>query len=189
MYLIKPNIERIFDDVLKKTIPYLIIAPPEFRNKLADQMESLFHFYNGGDSSVDLFISRSKQIIEMIAEAEDSFDTDTNIKINRFNELQNSFGELIRKLDERLTKLENARKEKKKAPIERRKKKYTTAEIDQKLELLRNYLKENKEIANKQCRDICSVGIKQAGNLLKKLIKENFVERKGKGRKTKYIIR
>lgn len=73
--------------------------------------------------------------------------------------------------------------------IELPKKKLTGIETEQKLELLRNNLKINKEITNAQCREICGVDFNQAGHLLRKLVKENFIEQKGKWKATKYIIR
>lgn len=68
------------------------------------------------------------------------------------------------------------------------KKALTHIEIEQKLEQLRDYLKTNREIDNKKCREICNVNMKQASRLLHKLGEENFVE-KGKGFPRNYVIK
>ncbi len=107
------DIERLFDITVNKAIPYLILSPSEFRNKLADQMDSLFSFYRGGESSVTNFIECNNTISTMLADARMSFDVNTHLKINAFDSRYMSFNERIRELDERLVKLERGRKEKK----------------------------------------------------------------------------
>ncbi|VVB90994.1 Uncharacterised protein [uncultured archaeon] len=62
-------------------------------------------------------------------------------------------------------------------------------EIEQRLELLKNYLKTNKEINNSKCREICNVNMYQAKRLLYKLVKDNFIEQIGVSSGTKYIVK
>lgn len=73
--------------------------------------------------------------------------------------------------------------------IELPKKRWTQDETEQELEKIRNYLKTNREITNPTVREICGVNVDKAKNLLQKLVKENFVERKGKSRFAKYILK
>ncbi|MDD5614894.1 MAG: hypothetical protein PHH85_01680 [Candidatus Methanoperedens sp.] len=69
-----------------------------------------------------------------------------------------------------------------------RKKRSSRHEIEQKLELIKNYLKTNREIDNPKCREICNINTIQASHMLHKLVEENFVE-KGKGPRPNYVIK
>lgn len=70
-----------------------------------------------------------------------------------------------------------------------RKKRLTSSEIEQKLELLRNYLRTNMEIDNPKAREICGLDISQAKYYLHKLVEEKFVEQKGERSRTKYVLK
>ncbi|NJD76956.1 MAG: GPO family capsid scaffolding protein [Candidatus Methanoperedens sp.] len=73
--------------------------------------------------------------------------------------------------------------------IKLRKKRSSPNEIEQELELLKNYLKTNGEIDNSKCREICNVNMTQARHLLHKLIKDNFIEQIGSRHLTKYSLK
>ncbi len=66
------------------------------------------------------------------------------------------------------------------------KKRLTRHELEQRLELLKNYFKTSKEINNQKCREICNISISQATYLLHKLVKDNFIEQIRPGFSTKY---
>ncbi|CAG0980605.1 MAG: hypothetical protein OIN86_09505 [Candidatus Methanoperedens sp.] len=211
--------ERMFDSTLKKVLPYLILPPNEFRNDLADRMAGLFHFLRGDNSEV-MFIDLNKKINEIIdPDKRKSWDSSIEIEIHDFNGRQMSFDDRIRKINERLTKLEKkmerpviplqqdfktiiepkteiaekteplpiiAEKIKPEAIIEDKIKPEVI--IVQKLELIKNYLKTNKRVTNKEAREICGVNINQAQKLLQKLVKENFVRQMGKKKGTYYEL-
>ncbi len=65
----------------------------------------------------------------------------------------------------------------------------TRHEIEQRFELIKNYLKTNSEIDNQKCREICNINISQASRLLHMLVKDNFIEKIGLKKNTKYILK
>jgi hypothetical protein len=91
---------RVFDLVLKNALPYLILAPPEFRNEIAKKMDGLFHFFNGGESSIDTFMESSDAIIIMLKDAKGSFDSSTNRRISDFTNRYKSFDERIQEIED-----------------------------------------------------------------------------------------
>lgn len=42
------NVERLFDITMKKALPYLILSPPEFRDKLVERMDPFFILFKAG---------------------------------------------------------------------------------------------------------------------------------------------
>ncbi len=200
--------ERMFDSTLKKVLPYLILPPNEFRNDLANRMAGLFHFLRGDNSEV-MFIDLNKKINEIIdPDKRESWDSSIEIEIHDFNGRQMSFDDRIRKINERVTKLEKKMENKSittvvpesiqiltPAPasipseLEKEKKRISPQEIKQKLEMLRNHLQTNKQVTNKEARTICNSNIQQARWLLQKLVKENFIEQKGKLKSAYYKLK
>lgn len=57
---------------------------------------------------------------------------------------------------------------------------------EQKLQLLKNHLKTNKQITNEEARIICGINRYQAKRLIRKLISEKILTQKGKGRGAYY---
>ncbi len=54
---------------------------------------------------------------------------------------------------------------------------------------IKEYFQHNKETTNMNIRNLCGVNKHQARYLLQKLVKENFIEKKGKGRSIKYVMK
>lgn len=233
------NIEQLFDNTVKKVLPYLILSPPDFRNKLAENMDSLFHFYQGGDSSITTFLQCNDAILEMLKDPQVSFDSTTHRRIERFGSIYKSFDERISDHEAKLAELSEAIKELKKSKKSRkdkvipapvivvqpapvavepvpmpvvttvqsradtpvqgapivdmlkimRRKRLTPSEREQKLELIRNYLRTNGEIDNPKAREICGLDVSQAKYYLHKLVEEKFVEQKGERSRTKYVLK
>lgn len=207
-----PLMEREFDRMLKKAMPYLILSPNSVRDNVADYMKSLYlALRNNNEIDFDLFCTK---INEVIANSNGCIDSYLECNISDFNERWSGLDESIAKIKKELidlkkdvSSIKKKRKEKQPAvavpasepistpapmptstPSELPKKRLTRSDTEQKLELLRNYLKTNREIDNPKCREICGVNKNQAKELLQKLVKENFVEQKGKRRGTKYVL-
>jgi hypothetical protein len=108
--MMQSDIQRSFYTTVKDTLPYLIFSPPDFRNKLAEQVDGLFHFFNGGDSSIASFNQCNDNIQAMIKDACASFDWNTNINIEKFNSMYKSFDERISELYQMVLSLQKDRK-------------------------------------------------------------------------------
>jgi len=125
------NIERIFDQTLKKALPYLILSPSDFRNSLAERVNTLFALSQGGDSSITNFNECNDYILELIKNTVEFFDSITNRQIDAFDSKYKSFDERISELNERILLLEKI-KYKKQVPniaIEVKKTHNNTTEI------------------------------------------------------------
>lgn len=185
--------ERMFDTTLKKVLPYLILPPNEFRNDLADRMAGLFHFLRGDNSEV-MFIDLNKKINEIIdPDKRESWDSSIEIEIHDFNGRQISFDDRIRKINERLTKLENTIKEKKKgkkvsAIIEKEKE---ISAIMEKKKDISAIMEKEKEISPIIEREISKPLISESEmlELLKNLLKTNDGRLKINGRITNPEVR
>jgi hypothetical protein len=206
--------EREFDRVVKKATPYLIFSPKNVRDNIADYVLALWRaMENNNQTEFDMHCTN---INEAIAKSDGCTDSSRQIDISNFDRrwsgLDDSIGKLRRdfielkkevsdikmnnmgKKEERIKpKIENAEKieplPKNAEKIQLRKKRSSRNEIEQKLELLKNYLKTNSEIDNAKCREICNVNGSQASNLFHKLVKDNFIEQIGPRNRTKYILK
>lgn len=100
------DLDRAFDSVIKQSYPYLIFPPPEFRDALAQQLDSLCQYYRERNDIA--FTERVEIVKRMLNEA--IFDDLTGLKIYYFEYQQKSIDECFRKIEERLSKLEKTGK-------------------------------------------------------------------------------
>lgn len=210
------DIDKKFDHITKKAIPYLVLAPPTFRNELVKLMDALFH----------QLLQRSKadfdeiygQINEML-DQRTKFESLTETKLHNFAGRFETHGWQISKMNKRLDKserkIESLEKSvnklsvmiKKTTPMEKVQEnagekvqenagEKTPLEVPVKISnyvepsliKLREYLKNNKEFNNSIIREICGVTHSQAKYLLQKLVKEGVIKRSGPLNRPEYII-
>jgi predicted XRE-type DNA-binding protein len=106
-----PNTEAAFDATLKRAVPFLIFAPAEYRNNLAAQMESLWHFYQSRDSGSELtFIQRNKHINDMLDHGFDACDPTSTQQISSFDNMQMSYHTRLTKIERDLADLQKGGK-------------------------------------------------------------------------------
>ena len=103
------NVERMFDHVLKKALPCLILSPPEFRNNLAERVNTLFILSQGGDSSITNFRECYEHIMELLKTTPEFFDSTTNRQIEALRSKYQTFDERISELNERMILLEKSK--------------------------------------------------------------------------------
>jgi hypothetical protein len=130
------NTKLLFDLTLRKAIPYLISSPPEFREKLAEQMDRLFHFLQGGDSSITTFNECNEGILEMLNEARGTFNWTITQNINSLANIYSTYDERISRIDERITNIEKGKKSGKRLRDQPIKDDADFLEIKEKVELL-----------------------------------------------------
>lgn len=117
------DLDRAFDYMLKRSIPYLIFPPREFRVELADKIGSLYQYYREGNSTA---FSEQRAIVELIITSA-AFDDITERRISTFTQIQHPLDKTLSDLDERVTKLERGRKP---VPKSGRKPQYNGALVD-----------------------------------------------------------
>lgn len=110
------NFDRDFDDVVKRSYPYLIFPSQEFRDELAEQLDSLCQYYRERNEAA--LPGKIKKIKEMLDNA--LFDDMTQLKIHYFELDQATTDEKFRKIEERLSKLETHQRSLKKNKIKKR---------------------------------------------------------------------
>ena len=114
MLLSKYDMDRPHDEILKRALPYLIFPPKEFRDMLAEQLDSLCQYYR--DKNDMAYPDRYKHINEVLDCA--SFDESTALKIHYFEYDQYTVHESLRRIEQRLFRLENSSKPKQKRGTE-----------------------------------------------------------------------
>lgn len=103
MLMSRYDIDRAFDDTIKRSLPYLIFSPQEFRNRLAEQMDTLCHYYQ--EKNDVSFPGRNEAINKMLDEAPE-MDELTELKIHYLESHQKRIDERFWKIESRLSKLE-----------------------------------------------------------------------------------
>lgn len=104
------DIEREFDLLLKRAVPFLIFAPPEMRNQLADLLQPLCHLYISGSAQVDEFNAR-RSVVEVVLESAER-NEDRKLGTNTLHAVQSlllrqkSIYAILQDHDMRLSKLE-----------------------------------------------------------------------------------
>ncbi|MFZ3058921.1 MAG: hypothetical protein WA102_04195 [Candidatus Methanoperedens sp.] len=98
-----PLMEREFDRVLKRAMPYLIFSPDSVRDNVADYMKSIWlAMRNGNQVDFDLCY---KNVNEAIANSEGCTDSFLQCNISDFNERWSGLDESISKLRRELIEL------------------------------------------------------------------------------------
>lgn len=100
------DLDRAFDRVLNRSLPYLIFPPKEFRVELGDKIGSLYQYYRETNSTA---FSEQRNLIEQIITSA-AFDDITERKISNFTQHQQPLDKTLSDLDERVAKLEGDRK-------------------------------------------------------------------------------
>lgn len=108
MLFSKYDMERPYDETLKRVLPYLIFPQNEFKIILAEQLVSFCHFYR--DKENIGFSQKYKEINEMLDKA--SFEENVERNIHSFKHEHSTILQSIDDLNKRLTKLENGHKQK-----------------------------------------------------------------------------
>ena len=57
---------------------------------------------------------------------------------------------------------------------------------EQKLQLLKNYIETNGKVTNEEARNVCGINRHQATRLIQKLVHNEIIKQKGKGRGAHY---
>jgi hypothetical protein len=209
--------EREFDRVLKRAMPYLILSPGNVRVTVADYMKSMWlAMRNNNQMDFDLCCMN---VNEAIANSEGCTDSFLQCNISDFNERWSGLDESISKLRKELIELrlevKNIKKEpnlvkegekigktrkiqvsvKEEVPIEEKVPIEAPAKVMQENYItigapkIIDYLKSNKEITNPIVRDLCGVGMHQAKYLLQTLVKKNSIQKFGISSHTKYVLK
>lgn len=108
MLISKYDMERPHDEILKRALPYLIFPPKEFRDALAEHLDSLCQYYR--DKNDEAYSSRYTCINIMLDQAR--FDEHTEFKIHNLDYNQRTVYESLKKIEERLVRLESGSKQK-----------------------------------------------------------------------------
>lgn len=206
------DIDKKFDHITQKALPYLVLAPPTFRNELVELMDALFH----------QLLQRSKadfdEIYGQINEVLDSrkkFESLTETKLHNFAGRFETYGQMITETNKRLDTSERKIKslEKSMKALSAMIKKITPMEkvpievleevpeeipekvpfkkgdyIKPSLIKIEEYLKNNREIENSIVREICGIDKDKAKYLLQKLVKEGVIKRSGRRNRPKYNL-
>ena len=97
------DIDKKFDHITQKALPYLVLAPPTFRNKLVELMDALFHqLLQRSEADFDDVYG---QINEMLDDRK-KFESTTEIKIHNFAGRFETYGQRISEIDKRVIKSE-----------------------------------------------------------------------------------
>ena len=104
------DLEREFDLLLRKAMPFLIFAPFEMRNQLSNLLQPLCHLYIKGSAQVDEFNARRSMVEEVLEGAER--DEDRKLGANTLHAIQSlalrqkSIYAILQDHETRLSKLE-----------------------------------------------------------------------------------
>lgn len=97
------DLDRAFDVTLKRSLPYLIFSSQDFRDKLAEQLDTLCQYYQENNDAS--FPDRNLAINKMLDEAPE-MDELTELKIHYLESHQKRIDELFWDINSRLSKLE-----------------------------------------------------------------------------------
>jgi hypothetical protein len=100
------DLDRAFDRVLNRSLPYLIFPPKEFRVELGDKIGSLYQYFREGNSTA---FSEQRAVVELVL-TNAVFDDITERRISTFTQIQQPLDKTLSDLDERVAKLERSRK-------------------------------------------------------------------------------
>lgn len=99
------EMDRAFDNTLKRAIPYLIFAPHDYRDRLVELMNGFCQFYR--EKNQIAFPERNNTINTLLDLFETSgFDQSTDLNIYYLTGSQQSILELFQSMNQRLRKLE-----------------------------------------------------------------------------------
>ncbi len=98
------DLEKKFDLATKRALPYLVLAPPNFRNEVAGLMESMFHQLLQR-STADFNIHYA-QVNELLDNRE-NFESNLENRVRRFANMFVSQEETVFQMGKQLVALEN----------------------------------------------------------------------------------
>lgn len=108
--MFQQDIEREFDLLLRRAVPFLIFGPPEMRNQLANLLQPLCHLYISNSTQVDEFNARRSMVEEVLEGAERNEDrklgANTLHAVQSLVLRQKSIYALLQDHETRLSKLE-----------------------------------------------------------------------------------
>ena len=97
------DIDKKFDHITQKALPYLILASPTFRKKLVELMDALFHqLLQRSEADFDEIYWQINELLD----GREKFESTTENKIHNFEGRFKSYGQQISEMGKRLDKSE-----------------------------------------------------------------------------------
>jgi hypothetical protein len=98
------DLDKKFDRITKKAIPYLVLAPPNFRTEVAELMEALFHqLLQRSDSDFDIHYSQLNEMLDN----RNSFESGLEDRVWKFATMFVPQETTVFQMSQKLVKLES----------------------------------------------------------------------------------